>query len=101
MTNTQKIKVATRPFVGKTLTAKQIQALTQESFPEVNLGSILPSDHAGAGKGGNVYADQLFTRVNGGYFVLADSEIVVKPRTAGKSRESLGDALASAKALLG
>jgi ABC-type lipopolysaccharide export system ATPase subunit len=99
MTNTQKIQAATRPFIGKTLTSKQIVALTLAAFPDTKLGSILPSDHAGAGKTGNVYADQLFARTNAGYVVLADADIVRKPKT-GRTRESLADALASAQALL-
>lgn len=100
MTNTQKIEAATRPFVGKVLSSKQIVAVTLAAFPDVNAGSILPSDHAGANRNGNVYADQLFERAGAGFKVLDAAEIVRKPKT-GRSRESLADALASAKALIG
>jgi hypothetical protein len=99
MTNTDKIRVATRPFIGKSLTAKEIQAVVLAEFPDTQLGSILPSDHAGANSKGNVYADQLFSRESGQYLVLADSDIVVKPKTA-RSRMTLSAALASAQGKL-
>lgn len=100
MTNTEKIRVATRPFVGKSLTAKEIQAVVLKEFPDTSVGSILPSDHAGANSHGNVYADQLFQRESGQYLVLADSDIVRKPKT-GRSRQSNEQALASALAKIG
>jgi hypothetical protein len=99
MTNTEMMKQATRPFVGKTLTSKQIIAVTMEKFPTAKQGSLLPSDHAGENSKGNVYADQLFTRTATGYLVRPDAEIVSKPKTS-RTRETLTDALASAKALL-
>lgn len=99
MTNTEKIRVATAAFVGIPLTAKQIQAVVLEAFPETNVGSILPSDHAGANSKGNVYADQLFARDGGNYTRLPDAEIVIKPRSE-RSRVTLEQALASAKAKL-
>ncbi|HXQ39263.1 MAG TPA: hypothetical protein VN843_35010 [Anaerolineales bacterium] len=99
MTNTEMMKKATREFVGKVLTAKQIIAVTLAMFPTAKQGSILPSDHAGANSKGNVYADQLFLRVATGYKVLPDAEIVAKPKTA-RTRETLQDALVSARALL-
>ncbi len=99
MTNTEMMRKATREFVGKTLTSKQIIAVTVAMFPNAKQGSILPSDHAGANSKGNVYADQLFTRSATGYVVRPDAEIVSKPKTT-RTRETLTDALASAKALL-
>jgi hypothetical protein len=99
MTNTDKIRVATRPFVGISLSAKEIQAVVLKSFPDTQVGSILPSDHAGANSKGNVYADQLFQRDGGKYIVLADDAIVSKPKTA-RSRMTLDAALASAQAKL-
>ena len=99
MTNTQMIESALRPFVGKTLTSKQVIAVVCDTFPQAKQSSILPSDHAGVNSKGNVYADQLLERTASGYRVLDASEIVRKPKTS-RSRESLSDALASAKALL-
>ena len=99
MTNTQKIETACKPFVGKVLTSKQIIAVTLEAFPDANAGSILPSDHAGVNSKGNVYADQLFERTSTGFRVLPADEITRKPKGT-RSRESMADALASAKALL-
>lgn len=99
MTNTEKIRVATAPFVGIPLSAKEIQAVTLKAFPDTQLGSILPSDHAGANSKGNVYADQLFTRDGGKYVRLPDAEIVTRPKT-GRSRQTMEQALASAQAKL-
>jgi len=95
MTNTDKIRNATRPFVGISLSAKEIQAVVLAQYPDTQVGSILPSDHAGANSHGNVYADQLFQRDGGKYLVLSDDAIVAKPKSP-RSRMTLDAALASA-----
>lgn len=100
MTNTQMLEISTRPFVGKTLTGKQIVAVTLEKFPTANPASLLPSDHAGANRSGVVYADQLFSREATGYGVLATEAIIRKARKSGQRGESLASALAAAKRLI-
>lgn len=101
MTNVQKTAVAVAPFVGKVLTSKQVIALTLAKYPEVNPGSILPSDYAGPNqKSGAVYADQIFQRTPTGFLVLPADKHVRKPSTRGARGESLESALKSAMALL-
>lgn len=95
MTNSELIERAIAPYVGKTLTTKEFQAVAVAAG--VALGSALPSDYAGPNRNGNVYQDQLLARSGSGYTVLAPDAIVRKPRN-GRSRQSLADALASAQA---
>lgn len=99
MTVSEKLQAVLAPFAGKTLSTKQIQALVLEQFPETNIGSILPSDYAGANRNGVQYGDKLLSRAGSGYTVLAPEQCERKPRS-GRSRESLDSALASAKALI-
>lgn len=97
MTNTEKIIVVTRPFVGKSLTAKQVQALVLNAYPETNPASIMVSDHAGANSKGVTYCSQVFDRSASGYVVRA--EVIAKPSKT-RGRVSMADALAQANALL-
>ena len=48
MTIHDKISAVVKPFVGKTLNTKQVQALVQEKYSGTNPTSIIPSDHSGA-----------------------------------------------------
>lgn len=100
MTNSKKIEAALAPYAGHTLSTKQIKAVVLEAFPEVAIGSILPSDIAGVNSKGKQYGDQLLAREGSGYRVLAADEIVRKPKSSGRSKETLDEALASAKAML-
>lgn len=97
MTNTEKIVSVTRPFVGKSLTSKQVIALVLNTYPETNPASIMVSDHAGANSKGITYASQVFDRFYTGYLVRS---AVVAKATKARGRVSMADALAQANALL-
>lgn len=97
MTNTEKIVVVTRPFVGKALTAKQVIALVLATYPETNPASIMVSDHAGANSKGVTYCSQVFDRVATGYLVR---DAVIPKASKTRSKVSMADALAQANALL-
>jgi hypothetical protein len=101
MTNVEKCYEAVKGAEGKVITSKMAVAATVAKYPDVNPGSILPSDYAGPNqKSGTVYADQIFERVPGGFLVLPKSKHVKKPSTRGTRGESLADAFKSFQALL-
>ncbi len=99
MTVNEKIASALAGFAGKVLSSKQIVALTSEAYPDTNIGSILPSDHAGVNSRGVQYARQILQRTGSGYLVLTPDQYVEKPGVS-RSRETLAEAAASARALL-
>jgi hypothetical protein len=77
MTIHDKIAAAVKPFVGKTLNTKQVQALLLEKYPGTNPTSVIPSDHSGPNpRSGRSYCpcsgqpSQVFAHDNGCYRVL-------------------------------
>ena len=50
MTNHDMLASALKPFRGKNLTTADIRIIVGEAFPEFNMGSLLPNDHAEGNK---------------------------------------------------
>jgi hypothetical protein len=50
MTNHDRLVSALKPYRGKTLTTSDIGHIVKYAFPEFNLGSLLPNDHAEGNK---------------------------------------------------
>jgi hypothetical protein len=50
MTNHDMIANAVRNYRGKTLSTSDIRKIVVGAFPEFNLGSLLPNDHATGNK---------------------------------------------------
>jgi hypothetical protein len=50
MTNHDRLVSALKPYRGKTLTTSDIRHIAKRAFPEFNLRSILPNDHAEGNK---------------------------------------------------
>jgi hypothetical protein len=77
MTIHDKIAAVVKPFVGKTLSTRHVQALLQEKYPGTNPTSVIPSDHSGPNlRSGRSYCNcsgnpsQIFAHDQGGYKVL-------------------------------
>jgi len=72
-----KIATVLKPFVGITLSTRQVQVLVREKYPDTNPTSIIPSDHSGPNpRSGRSYCHcsgkpfQIFAHDKGGYKVL-------------------------------
>ena len=50
MTNHDMIAAALKSYRGKTLTTGDINKIVLGAFPEFNIGSLLPNDHASGNK---------------------------------------------------
>jgi len=50
MTNHEMFASALKPYKGKRLATSDIKAIISEAFPNFNLGSVLPNDHAEGNK---------------------------------------------------
>jgi hypothetical protein len=99
MTIHDKIAAAVKPYVGKTLSTKQVQALVLEKYPGTNPTSVIPSDHSGPNpRSGRSYCNcsakpyQLFAHDHGGYKVIDGSGTVLGQSS--RSRESTADRIA-------
>lgn len=95
MTNAERTFTALKDFNGKVLSSKQIQALTVNAFPSVNLTSIMPSDYVVDGKYSRGL--QFLEKAGSGYKVVSP---VKQASTRGARGESLDAALKSAMALI-
>jgi hypothetical protein len=83
MTTHDKIATVVKPYAGKVLTAKEVQALVLEKYPETNPTSIIPSDHSGPNpRSGRSYCRcsqtplQIFTHESGNYRVLDPARVM-------------------------
>jgi hypothetical protein len=50
MTNHDMMASALKPYRGKNLTTADIRIIVGEAFPNFNMGSLLPNDHAEGNK---------------------------------------------------
>lgn len=69
----ERIEQAIRPYKGQELGTYQIHKIVKETFPDINLNSVLPNDHAEATKH-NCHCvtsgKQLFIRVKEGRYIV-------------------------------
>lgn len=50
MTNHEMFASALRPYKGKTLTTSTMKTIVGRAFPDFNMGSLRPNDHAEGNK---------------------------------------------------
>jgi hypothetical protein len=50
MTNHDVLASALKPYRGKNLTTSDIRTIVAEDFPDFNMGSLFPNDHAEGNK---------------------------------------------------
>jgi hypothetical protein len=74
MTNHDMIAAAVKSYRGQTLTTSDIRKIVVGAFPDFNVGSLLPNDHATGNKSCCACADtksRIFDQVEcGKYLVL-------------------------------
>src|SRR5262245_52288168 len=84
MTIHDKIAAVVKPFIGRTLRAKEIQALVRQEYPDANSKSVVVSDHSGLSPTGRRYRfcaltpSQIFARRDGRYEVALSSAVVCR-----------------------